>query len=133
VREGRIALAGDRESSEAKAGEELTLSAGRLSRRPIPTDSAAFDWTQSIAPAWQLDGSRLSDFLAWAARESGRRLRYGSPALASEAAEIILRGSVEGLRPAEALEAVVPAVGLAYRVEAGELVIRSAVGSRDVS
>lgn len=123
VREGRVSLGDDRESAEARAGEELTLSAGRLSRRTISADSPAFDWAQSIAPTWELDGSRLSDFLAWVARESGRQLLYADAALAGEAPDVILRGDVDGLRPVEALEVILPAVGLAYRMEAGALVV----------
>jgi FecR protein len=133
VREGHVSLGNDRERAAAGAGEELTLSAGRLSRRPIPIDSSAFDWAQSIAPTWQLDGSRLSDFLAWAARESGRRLRYAPPPLAAETSEVLLRGDIRGLSPLEALEVVLPAVDLGYRIEAGELVVQSADDSADES
>ena len=55
------------------------------------------------------------------AREGGFELEYANEGLAGEAAAIELSGDVEGLSPQEALEVVLPAVGLAHRIEGGTL------------
>ena len=46
------------------------------------------------------------EFLAWAARETGRRLVYASPAVAQRAEQTLLKGSVDDLSPQQAVAAV---------------------------
>ena len=117
IREGEVALDVDGESHRGRAGEQLVLSGGTVRRTPIAPTDPVFDWTQSIAPSWPLDGSRLDDFLSWVERESGYDLDY------SAGSTVVLSGDVEGLAPLAALDVVLPAVGLTHRVEDGTLVI----------
>ncbi len=50
--------------------------------------------------------SRSPGFLAWAGRELGREITYSTPATAVDAAGIVVHGSIAGLTPAQALDAV---------------------------
>jgi hypothetical protein len=48
----------------------------------------------------------LTEFLAWAARELGREIHFDRPETSREAESIVLHGSVQGLMPSQALDAV---------------------------
>lgn len=116
VREGAINLDREGEVIEALAGVELSVdAAGLVSRRQVKTRGPLWDWILDVAPAFALEGSSLPSFLAWVSRETGRDIRYLDGDTAESSAAIIVHGSVEGLRPDEALDAVLPTCGLAYR------------------
>ncbi len=72
-------------------------------------------------PPVQIEGLTLSAFLERVAREHGWTLRYSDPALAREASNIVLHGSVSGLSAHEALEVAVTTSGVQHRLEHGEL------------
>ena len=57
------------------------------------------------------------------AREGGWTLRFADAAAARLAGEAVLRGTVAGLTPEQALAAVLPTCGLAHRFEGGDLVV----------
>jgi ferric-dicitrate binding protein FerR (iron transport regulator) len=121
VREGRVRLAGKGRVVEAVAGEQLVMIAdGELRREPVLRAGGDWTWVSAIAPPFDIDERPLADFLAWAARESGREISYASPASAAEAARVVLRGSVRGLTPERALAAVLSTTRLDYREESGE-------------
>ncbi|MGH2651937.1 MAG: hypothetical protein ACRDHK_12100, partial [Actinomycetota bacterium] len=61
--------------------------------------------------------------LDWIGRETGLRIEYGDPTIASDASTIVLHGSIEGLRPDETLAAVLPTCGLGHSVEGGALIL----------
>ena len=65
-------------------------------------------------PPFDFDGRTLGEVIAWAERESGRRIEGPSPAALST----VLHGSLPGLTPEQTLAAVLPSCGLALR-EAG--------------
>ncbi|MFQ5528331.1 MAG: FecR domain-containing protein [Thermoanaerobaculia bacterium] len=123
VREGEVELGTSTSVARAVAGEEITLSSGAVHRASLASYDPVFEWTQRIAPTWPLDGSRLEGFLDWAARQSGHRLEYSEQGIEEEAGGVVLSGEIEGLSPSEALEAVLPAVGLAHRYEEGVLLV----------
>ena len=63
---------------------------------------------------------------SWAGRETGRAIVYASPEAEREAAQIVLRGSIEGLRPDESIGAVGSTTGLALTVERDRIEVRPA-------
>lgn len=126
VREGRVNLASGERIYEAGAGIELRLSAsGELSRRTVPIFGPEWDWVLDVARPFALDGRPLDSFLDWVSRETGWELRYVDPALAESAPTVRLHGSIAGLRPDEALEAVLPTCGLTHRFDGGTLLIET--------
>jgi hypothetical protein len=107
VREGSVAIERGRDRIVGNAGEQLSVTSnGAVVRTTIAPRDTQWAWVESIAPPFAIEGRPLDDFLAWAARETGRQLVYASPAAAADAASIELKGSVVGLRPDAALAAV---------------------------
>ncbi len=127
VREGAVewrSSSGDIERSSS--GEQLTISNdGRIERTAVPVYGAAWDWTLEAAPMIDIEGLPLAQFLAWAARETGREVAYGSAATEAEAAGIVVHGSIAGLSPAEALEAVLATTRFHAAISGGRLVVES--------
>lgn len=127
VREGSVHLDHDEQSWEAGAGVELTLdTSGSLSRRSVPIYGPDWNWILDVAPAFELEGSTLEAFLAWVSRETGWTTRFAAGVSGTPAAEIVLYGTIEGMRPDEALDAVLPTCGLAHRLQEGTLVLEAA-------
>jgi ferric-dicitrate binding protein FerR (iron transport regulator) len=107
VREGSVAIERGRDRIVGNAGEQLSVtSGGAVVRTTISPRDTQWAWVESIAPPFAIEGRPLDDFVAWAARETGRQLVYASPAAAADAASIKLKGSVAGLGPDAALAAV---------------------------
>lgn len=126
VREGRVEVSGTGLATEAKAGEQLLLKAnGSMQRRPVERTASLWDWTQDVTPPFAIEQRTLPEFLAWAARETGRELEFASPQLQASAAEIVLRGSIVGLRPDAALAAVMATTPLDYTADRSLIVVQT--------
>jgi len=116
VREGGVRIERDGAAIETQAGEQLTLDrAGDVHRRPIGRDDAAWAWAAQVAPAFNIENRPLPEFLGWVSRETGRSIAFASAAAEQAAGAVVLRGSVAGLTPAEALAAVLATTELDYR------------------
>jgi len=125
VREGAVAVTAGSASVLAAAGQAVTVDGGgRIART---ADAAAgWEWTEAIAPPFLLEGRSLADFLAWAARERGARVRFLDPALAGRAPGIVLHGSIDGMTLDQAVASVTATSGLVHRWDRGELVVGAA-------
>jgi ferric-dicitrate binding protein FerR (iron transport regulator) len=135
VRAGRVRLERPDGSHETPSGVRLTVRGdGAPVRRAVAAAGPEWDWVQRVAPPFRLEGRRLDEYLAWFGSETGLRIEYGDPAIAADAAAVVLHGSIEGLLPGDTLEAVLPTCGLRHRV-AGERVIleRAAPGEHSVT
>jgi ferric-dicitrate binding protein FerR (iron transport regulator) len=127
VREGTIEWRSSRGGIERSgSGEQLTITDdGRIERASVPAYGAAWNWTLEVAPTIDIEDLPLTQFLEWAARETGRALAYASPAAEAEAAGIVVHGSIAGLTPAEALDAVLATTRVQVDVSGGALVVDS--------
>ncbi|MCP4660442.1 MAG: FecR domain-containing protein [bacterium] len=124
VREGIVNVTRGGRSHEARTGAELILDeAGDVEHRSVPVYGPEWRWSLEIAPAFDIEGRTLREFLGWVSRETGWRLRFHDPAVAAGTASVILSGSIEGLTPADALAVVLPTSGLRHRVAEGVLII----------
>jgi ferric-dicitrate binding protein FerR (iron transport regulator) len=122
VRDGLIHLERSGESFEATAGTELEVdSAGTVSRRSVPTYGPMWEWVLETAPPFQLEGSNLGDFLAWVDQETGWGLRFADRRTELSAPYVVLHGSLDGIRPDRALDAVLPTCGLTHELDSGTL------------
>ncbi|MEO8225304.1 MAG: hypothetical protein ABI661_10915, partial [Gammaproteobacteria bacterium] len=131
VREGRVAVDGAAAAgtrSIVQAGEQLRISdAGAVARGKIGKRDPRWNWIAGVTPSFAIEDRQLSEFLSWVCRETGRDLSYDSPGVEAAAGQIILRGSVSGLSPDEALVAVMATTSLDYSDTGGRLTITSAV------
>jgi len=130
VREGRVATttAAAPEPVVARAGEQVSVAAdGNLTRGTIDRRDPRWNWIADVTPPFAIEDRRLAEFLAWVCRETGRELAFASPEAEAAAAAIVLRGSVAGLSPDEALAAVMATTNLTYREDGGQLIVQSAL------
>jgi len=130
VREGIVNVTRGGRTHEARTGVELTLDeAGEVEHRTVPVYGPEWQWSLEIAPAFDIEGRTLREFLGWVSRETGWRLRFHDPTVAAGTASVILSGSIEGLTPADALAVVLPTSGLRHRVAEGVLIVEPLRGS----
>ncbi len=126
VREGRVEVSGTGLATQATAGEQLLLKAnGSMQRHTVERTAALWDWTQEVTPPFAIEQRTLPEFLVWVSRETGRDLEFTSPQLQSSAAEIVLRGSIAGLRPETALAAVMATTPLDYTADQRRITVQA--------
>lgn len=124
VREGAVAVTRGSEQIEAHVGEQLTVpDAGAPSRTSVAPFGAEWGWAEQLAPAYDLDGQTVFDFLSWLQRETGRRVVFVSPEAESRARRAVLRGGRIDLEPMPMLRAVLATTDFRYSVTAGEIAV----------
>jgi len=126
VREGRVEIESPGGDVLGDAGEQLTLSNGQVVRSRLAPTATDWDWVATITPPFSIEGRSVDAFLAWAGRETGRAVVYASPETARQARGVVLRGTVEGLTPDEAVVAVLSTTSLRPVVEAEHIRIDAA-------
>lgn len=129
VREGSVRLRSDSGEHVATAGERLRVSAKNVERARISLQDPSWQWALLVAPEFTIEGVPLADFLHWVARETGRKLVFGSTNAAETARRVILHGSIGQLSPEAALPAVLATTQLTH-TEADEHSIRIALKDR---
>lgn len=126
VREGTVLVRRAGERHEIRAGGELLLSEDGAPRRAgISAYGPDWDWVQSTARPFEIEGARLVEFLDWVSRETGLRWRLGEPHSGKAPQDVILHGSIEGLTAEEALSVVLPGCGYRSHRAGGQLLIES--------
>ena len=125
VREGNVAIDRGGRSVTGAAGEQIVIDDfGGVARSAIAPDSDAWAWAEALAPLPDIDGRPAAQLIHWVARETGRRLRYESPAVQQRAATVILHGDIRHLPPLAALEAMLATTDLEYVIEGDTMEIR---------
>jgi hypothetical protein len=93
VREGQVKVTADGFELVVAANEELDLRTdGTRRTSAIDGYGSRWEWAADIAPPIELDGRSTFDIVAWAARETGRRVVYETPSAESRARDNELRG-----------------------------------------
>ncbi|MEX1994242.1 MAG: FecR family protein [Steroidobacteraceae bacterium] len=127
VREGRVewqSKSGRRE--HGVTGEQLTIADdGEVQRAAATPYGESWDWVAGTSPGIAIEGLQLRDFLSWAARELGCEVAYVTPEIASEAAGVVLHGSIAGLTPRQALDAVLATTRVRAIVLDGRILVSS--------
>lgn len=126
VREGEVELDLGTAAHTAAAGVGLTLAGGEVVRETIPPHGPAWGWILQTSPPFELDGRTLGEFLDWVSRETGWQILFADAGLEREVRDTVVRGSITGVRPDQALDLVLPSSGLRYRLEDGTAVIEQA-------
>jgi ferric-dicitrate binding protein FerR (iron transport regulator) len=134
VRSGEARLERDGVAHEAGIGTQLVVqSGGAVASRSLPLHGPDWDWTLDVAPEFHIEGRSLGEFLDWTARESGFEVQFADPAMQPHAVATLLHGSVTGMRPEEALSAVLPTCGLRHTIQGDAIVIERAKGAEPSS
>lgn len=107
VREGRVMIANAAGTSSGVAGEKIRVTPrGEIVRSTVAAHDPTWQWAAHTAPLFNINDRTLAAFADWVARETGRKVVYESSAAQSAAGELKLRGSIAGLDPDTALNAV---------------------------
>jgi ferric-dicitrate binding protein FerR (iron transport regulator) len=125
VREGHVEWRSRSGAVEnGRAGEQITIAAnGDVARQATPSYGETWEWIGSTTPAIAIEGRPLAQFLAWAGRELGREVVFATPDVRREAASILVHGSVDGLTPREALDAVLATTSVRGQLDEGQIVV----------
>ena len=124
VREGVVVFERGQLTVQAGGGTELVApKGGEPSIRPFAAFGPEWAWIWQAAPAFNLSESTLRQFLDWIERETGYKAAFKTADIGESASAIKLQGSIEDMSPEEALDVVLPAVGLDYRIENGTVVL----------
>jgi len=124
VREGRVDIQNDSDRYTARMGERLTLVQGETATvAELDTHDDYWDWIAPLTPTFDMNNKSLLDFLKWAARETGRDLQFESDESRMFAMRTDVHGSVEGLTPGEALEAILATTSVRYQITDDKVII----------
>jgi hypothetical protein len=124
VREGRVDVRRGSEEHVAVGGERMTIAAdGDVDIDNVDAHGDYWAWAAGLAPAYDIDGKSLFDFLRWAARETGHELVFADDELRLAAMRTDLHGSIEGFGPLQAIESVIATTSFRYRIDADRLII----------
>lgn len=125
VRDGAVAVVRGAESHAVRTGEELRMQRdGAVERGKIDRHGAAWQWVLDAAPGLDIEDPPLATVLHWVSRETGWEVRFAPPELAASVGPTVVRGSLQGLAPDEAVRVALPASNLDYRLEDGVLLIQ---------
>lgn len=131
VREGQVALTHRDVRVAAARGESVSVARdGTVTRGSVPIAGPEWEWASAAAPPFQLEEASLTAFLDWVSREEGWDWHFADAATKQRGSTVVLHGSIDKLTPAEALDAVLPTCGMAWRLESGSLIISLAAASR---
>jgi len=124
VRDGRVAIARDRETVEARSGERLLIprAAAGVRRETLEKFGSAWAWVEALAPPFDIDGRKLIDFLAWMSAQTGREIVFADSASERIARTTVLNGSID-LEPMAKLKAVLALADLEYALDGERIVI----------
>jgi ferric-dicitrate binding protein FerR (iron transport regulator) len=118
VREGRVDLTDGRQSSSATRGEKMTLrSGGSIEIDPMQVIGSEWEWAVALAPQFELESHTLLDFLKWASRETGMELVFDTNETRAATRVSKSHGSIDGLTPFEAVEAVLATTEFNYVID----------------
>jgi ferric-dicitrate binding protein FerR (iron transport regulator) len=113
VREGRVAIDRNGVLHSGAAGERIAIQGnGTLERSRLARADSAWQWVYQIAPGFDIENQSLARFLSWYARETGHVITFADSQVQKSAEQMMLRGSIEGLDPEAALDAVLATTNL---------------------
>ena len=108
VRDGTVDVNSPHAVVTLGSTDELDIgSDGTVARTSVTQYSGDWSWTNDLGPEFLIEGRSFEEFLQWYAHESGRQLEFATPAVHAAALATRLSGSIVGLRPDDALSAVV--------------------------
>jgi ferric-dicitrate binding protein FerR (iron transport regulator) len=130
VREGEVRLRNAGHDILAEAGTEIVATSdGVISHGSVPLNGEQWRWVSSMAPAYEIEGRPLLDFLEFESRELGYRLVFADPRAKQVAERTILHGTVRGREPLDAVSSVLATTSLTYSIRGNTLQVQSSDGT----
>jgi len=124
VREGSIAYNGASTTQIGEAGEQIDIdSDGLAAHSDVAPNDPDWQWVSALATLPQADEYRISDVLAWVARELGLQLDFASFVVEQRVANQTLVG-LEGLNPNETLDVVQRTADIVAEISGETLLVR---------
>jgi hypothetical protein len=106
-------------------GQKMTLrSGGLIEIDAVQVAGTEWDWAVALAPQFELENRTLLEFLKWVARETGLELVFDSDDTRAAARVSKSHGSIDGLSPLEAVEAVLATTQFTYSIDDRAILIR---------
>jgi hypothetical protein len=130
VRDGRVDVESRGRLHTADAGIELLAGASDVARRAIGTTGPDWNWITLAGSSFIAEGKTLTAFLDWAAREGGWQIQFEDDALERSASTVVIHGSIDGLTPGQALDAILPTCGLTHRIDRDTVIVTRSGGRR---
>jgi ferric-dicitrate binding protein FerR (iron transport regulator) len=116
VRDGVVQFDVRGVSHTAQAGVEIVANAASVARHPVGIVGSDWNWISLAGPPFDANGKTLAAFLAWASQEGGWQIEFADEALRRSASTIVIRGTIAGLTPEQAVETIIPTCGLTHRI-----------------
>ena len=124
VREGRVDLSEGRERHNVTKGKRVTVRPGNVARfESVPLVGEPWDWAVSLVPSFEIEDKSLLDFLKWVSRETGMELIFADDEFRMEVMRPRLHGSIEGMAPIQALEAVLATTKFKHSIDGNTIII----------
>lgn len=98
--------------------------AGQKTEREISSDDPSWDWVETVAPEFEIEGASLKSYLDWYTNERGMTLNWEDGSSESKAANAKLTGSIAGATLDEGLEIVRRIAPFQYRVDGEALWVK---------
>jgi ferric-dicitrate binding protein FerR (iron transport regulator) len=126
VRDGIVRLDTAGGSHQATVGTALSADrSGAVRTGATATVGPEWDWILR-GTTFTLEGATLEQFLGWVHADGGLRVEIADAAIAARMGSRVLHGSIAGLTVAEALDAVLPTLGLAHRLDGARVIVSAA-------
>jgi len=123
VREGQVRVTGDGFELVVAANQALDMRAdGTREVTAIDGHGERWAWAADAAPQIALDGRTTFDVVAWAARETGRRVAYATATAQMRARDDVLHG-VDRRSPSSILALLPHLTSLAYEIRDDTIVV----------
>ncbi len=94
---------------------ELDVS-GQGTTKPLRTDDPDWDWIETVAPGFNIEGATLEEYLQWYSNERALDLSWVDPESEKKAQKTVLSGSIGGYSLDEGLKLVQQIAPFKYRV-----------------
>jgi ferric-dicitrate binding protein FerR (iron transport regulator) len=105
VREGQVRILADTFDATAAAGQQVRVQgSARPAYANIRTHGELWHWAEKFTPTLDVDGQSAHQFINWAARESGLKVRFANDDVEALAHDTHMSGDTGELEPKMALQ-----------------------------
>ena len=126
VREGVVEIRGNSVKHTVDKGTRASVdTSGGFNLTAIEGHGDEWEWAQQLSPGYEIEGRRLTDFLQWFQRETGRTIQWESPELEFMAESTILHGPKIETDPMQALDVMLMSSGLEWSEQDGQILVSS--------